>query len=206
LSTIREKSFPSKEFLDEAREALMGAVLPLGCLSTAYLSSMARHAKHLLYAALRLACHGEIARCIAGMAAEPDSIVDAIAGELRNGVDDLPTEIARAASARLTRRVNDRSRGRGVPAGKHRLDALVDAILDGKCLDAWKRARRSWQESVVRELASRACNLDVLAITRGAVADLLSSMAVEDANIPEATCQRGGRPLSPTCLSRIDKP
>ena len=39
------------------------------------------------------------------------------------------------------------------------------------------RGRKAWSE----ELASRACNLDVLAIARGAVADLLSGMAVEDA-------------------------
>ncbi len=71
LSTVREKSFPSKEFLDDARKALMGAGLPPGCLSTAYLSNIARHARHLLAAALRLACSGLTARCITGMAAEP---------------------------------------------------------------------------------------------------------------------------------------
>jgi len=181
LSTIREKSFPSKEFLYDAREALRDAGLPSGCLSTVYLSNMARHAKHLLESSLRFACYEQIARCIAGMAAAPGSIIDAIAGELRDGLDDLPAEIARAASSRLKRRVRDRARGCGTIAGKHRFDALVDVILDGKGLDAWKQARRSWRESVVRELTSRACNLDVLAIARGAVADLLSSMPVEDA-------------------------
>ncbi len=181
LSTVREKSFPSKEFLGEARDALMDAGLPPGCLSTAYLSNMARHAKHVLESALRVASRGEITRCIAGIAAKPGSIVDAVAGELRGGSGDLPAEIARAASARLTRRVKDRVRGRGTIAGKHRLDALVDAILDGKGLDAWERARRSWRESMVRELAPRACSLNVLAIARGTVADLLPSMAVEDA-------------------------
>src|SRR5512137_3024906 len=53
LSTIREKTYPSKELLDAARGALKDAGLPGGCSSAVYLSNMARHTKHLLENALR---------------------------------------------------------------------------------------------------------------------------------------------------------
>ena len=61
---LREQPFPSKEFLDEARDTLKDAGLPAGCLSTVYLSSMARHARRLLEASMRTTCRAAITRSI----------------------------------------------------------------------------------------------------------------------------------------------
>jgi hypothetical protein len=135
----------------------------------------------LLEAALRTACHGEIARGIEAVASAQDTIVDVIAGELQAGLNDLPSEIARAMSARLTRRVKDRTRGQGTPAGKHRLDALVDEIRHGKGLDAWQQARRSWRDAVMEELESRVPDLDMVAVASGAVKAVLATMTVDEA-------------------------
>ena len=178
---LREATFPETCVLDMAREALKGAGLPSGCLGTVSLSNMARHARRLLGTALRSACNGDMTPCIGVMKSEPGSIIDAVAGELQRCLDEVPAGIARAASVQLTRRVNDRARGRGTPAGKHRLDAIVDAILDGKTLSGWQQARRSWRDALVQELEARARMLDVVTIASSAVKEVLAAMTVDDA-------------------------
>jgi len=142
LSTIRDKPFPTKELLDMARGALKDAGLPAGCLSAVYLSNMARHAKHLLEAALRSSCHDAITRCMEGIARDPRGIVGGVIAGVAAGIENVPADIARDVSRRLTRRVKERTRGRGVPAGKHRLDAVIDAILAGASMATWQPARR----------------------------------------------------------------
>nr|MDO8112196.1 transposase [Candidatus Sigynarchaeota archaeon] len=89
--------------------------------------------------------------------------------------------IIRTMSVQLTRRVKDRARGRGNPAGKHRLDALVDGILHGKGLGTWQQARRSWRKVVMPELESRTRSLDMAIIAGGAVKAVLATMTVDEA-------------------------
>jgi transposase len=115
------------------------------------------------------------------MAIAPGAVIDAIAGEMQDEAGDLPAAIVRATSVRLTRRVKDRVRGRGTPAGKHRLDTLVDGILDGKALAAWQQARRSWRERITRELASRVNAMNAGSVARDAVKGVLASMTVDEA-------------------------
>ena len=181
LSIMNEKTFPSKELLDAARDALDGAGLPGGCSSAVYLSNMARHAKHLLENALRSSSRDAIARGMEAIASDPGRIVDAVAAGLEAGIDGLPAEIARAVSRRLTRRVKDRARGRGAPAGEHRLDALVDAILGGSGVAAWQQARRAWRDAAVEGMSSRVRGLDVAALAGEAVKAVLATMTVDDA-------------------------
>ncbi len=181
LSTIREKQYPSKEFLDAARDALKGAGLPAGCSSTAYLSNMARHAKHLLVNALRTSAREAITRGIGAIAMDLGSIVNPVIARLAADMDGVPADIARAASARLTRRVKDRARGRGLPAGRHRLDELVDAILGGSDVATWQHARRAWRDDAVKMMVLRVRGLDVASLARGAVKDVLAHMTVDEA-------------------------
>ena len=181
LVQIRERTFPSKEILDDARDALKDAGLPAGCLSIVYLSNMARHARRLLRSALQPTCRAAIPRCLTAMAISPGAVIDAIAGEMQNEVSDLPAAIVRATSVWLTRRVKDRVRGRGTPAGKHRFDTLIDGILDGKTLDAWQQARRSWRERATRELTSRVNTMDAGSMASDAVKGVLASMTVDEA-------------------------
>ncbi len=206
LSTIREKQYPSKEFLDAARDALKGAGLPAGCSSTAYLSNMARHAKHLLVNALRTSAREAITRGIGAIAMDLGSIVNPVIASLAAGMDGVPADIARAVSARLTRRAKDRARGRGLPAGiaravsarltrrakdrargrglpagRHRLDALVDAILGGSDVATWQHARRAWRDVATERMASRVRTMDVASLACSAVKDVLVRMTVDDA-------------------------
>ena len=181
LSTIRENQFPSKDFLDAARDSLKGTGLPAGCLSTVYLSNMARHAKHLLENAIRASSGEVIARCIAAIARDPARIVDPVIAGLVAGMDGVPADIARAVSVRLTRRVKDRVRGRGLPAGKHRLDMLVDAILGGEDLATWQKARCTWRDVAMEEMTTRVRDLDVAALARAVVKGVLASMTVDEA-------------------------
>ena len=181
LSIIREKQFPSKDFLDSARDSLKGTGLPAGCLSTVYLSNMARHAKHLLENAIRVSSREAIASCIAAIARDPARIVDLVIAGLVAGMDGVPANIARAVSVRFTRRVKDRAHGRGLPAGKHRLDVLVDAILGGKNLNTWQKARCTWRDAAMEEMAMRVRSLDVAALASEAVKVVLASMTVDEA-------------------------
>jgi len=181
LVQIRERTFPSNELVDSTREGLKGKGLPCGCLSTVYLSNIARHARHLLESALRTTYCCEIASGIKTIANAQDKIIDAITSELQDGLNDLPSEIIRTMSVQLTRRVKDRARGRGNPAGKHRLDALVDGILHGKGLGTWQQARRSWRKVVMPELESRNRSLDMAIIAGGAVKAVLATMTVDEA-------------------------
>ncbi len=181
LSTMRERTFPSKEFLDAARGALKDAGLPGGYSSTVYLSNMARHAKHLLEEALRSASREAIARSINAIACTHGSIVEPVMASLAAGVDGVPADIARAVSQRLTRRVRDRARGRGVPSGQHQLDALVEAILGGADVATWQQARRAWRDAAMEGIATRVRGLDVAALAEDAVKDVLASMTVDEA-------------------------
>jgi len=181
LSTIREKQFPSKNFLNAARDSLKGTGLPSGCLSTVYLSNMARHAKHLLENAIRTSSREAVDRCIDAIAREPARIVDPVIAALVAGMDGVPADIARAVSIRLTRRVKDRVRGRGVPAGKHRLDELVDAILGGEDIATWQQARCTWRDAAMEWMATRVRDLDVAALASEAVKGVLASLTVNEA-------------------------
>ena len=209
LVHVHERCFPGKEFLDTAREALKHAGLPGGCLSTVYLSNMARHARHLLRATLQASNAAAVAGAIEAFARAPGSIADAVAAELRGGMDDLPGTIVRAASVQLTRRVKDRTRGRGAPAGRHRLDVLVDAILGGEASCCWQEARRSWRDALLPELESRARNIDVAAIASGAVRDVLAAMTVDEAlsamfsvRLPPRVAVAGAGSLDPARVLR----
>ncbi len=181
LSTIREKSFPSKEFLDAARDALRGAGLPDGCLSGVYLSNMARHAKHLLEATLRASCREAIAWSIKMVSRDQGGIAEPVAAGLATGMDRVPADIARAVSRRLTRRVKDRVRGRGVAVGKHRLDAAIDAMLVGSSIATWQQARRAWRDAMMERIAKKLRGLDVLSLARKEVKDVLAAMTVDEA-------------------------
>ena len=181
LSTIRETTYPSKALLDAARDRLADAGLPGGCSSTVYMSNMARHAKHLLQHALRSSTCDAIAGSIGMIAREPGSIIEPVVANLVAGIDGLPAEIARAVSGRLTRRVKERARGRGVPAGKHRLDALVDTILGGAGVVTWQQARRTWRDATMEGMATRARALDVAALATEVVKVMLARMTVDEA-------------------------
>ena len=181
LVQLRERMFPSKEFLDGTRDVLKDAGLPAGCLSSVYLSSMTRHATRLLESALRMTRRGKITRCIMTMAIAPGTIIDAITSEVQDGMGNMSADIVRATSVLLARRVKDRVRGRGTPAGRHRLDALVDGILDGKGLVAWPQARRSWRERAMVELVARVDSMNAGEVARDAVKDVLASMTVDEA-------------------------
>jgi hypothetical protein len=181
LSTIREKPFPNKELLDAARDSLKDSGLPGGCSSTVYLSNMARHAKHLLEDAIRSASREAIARSINAIACEHGSIAEPVIASLTAGVDGVPADIARAVSARLTRRVKERARDQGAPAGKHRLDSLVDAILGEADIATWQQARRAWRDVAMEGMTTRARGLDVAALASDAVKYVLASMTVDDA-------------------------
>ncbi len=181
LVQIRERTFPSNELVDGIRDGLKGAGLPCGCLSTVYVSNLARHARRLLEVALRTTYRDVIARGIDIVASSPGAIIDAITSEQLAGLNELPSEIARAVSVRLTRRVKDRSRGQGTLVGWHRLDTLVDKILDGKALGAWQQARRSWRDIAMQELESRARDLDMAIVASGAVNAVLATMTVDEA-------------------------
>ncbi|MEX2717303.1 MAG: zinc ribbon domain-containing protein, partial [Candidatus Sigynarchaeota archaeon] len=130
---------PSKEFLDVARDALKAAGLPGGCLSAAYLSNMARHAKHLLGDAIRASCREAVTRCVDVIARDPRTIIELVAACLAMGAERVPADITRATSRQLTRRVKERARGRGVPVGKHRLDAVIDSMLAGQGIEEMAR-------------------------------------------------------------------
>ena len=181
LVQIRDTSFPSGAFLGHVRGALGTKDVPAGCLSTAYLSNMARHAKHLVESTLGSKYRNEIARCMASVARDPGTIAEAVARELHDDLDGLAAGIARAMSVRLTRRVKDRARGRGAVPGKHRLDPLVDAILDGKDVAGWQQARRFWRDAVVTGLSSLVAALDVGVLACHATSNVLATMTVDDA-------------------------
>jgi transposase len=181
LVQVREHMFPSKELLADARDALKDADMPAGCLSTVYMSGMARHARHLLETTMRKTCRGEIARALADIVNASGSIMNAITTELQDSLADLPASIARATSVRLTHRVKDRARSRGMPTGKHRLDTMIDAILDGMDISGWQQARRLWREGATLELVSRVNVMDAGAVARNAVKAVLTSMTVDEA-------------------------
>ncbi len=181
LSTICEKTYPSKKFLDAARDSLKDSSLPGGCSSTVYLSNMARHAKHLLEDAIRSAYREAIARSINAIAYDHGSIVEPVIAGLAASVDGVPADIARVLSARLTRRVKERARDQGAPAGKHRLDSLVDAILGGADIATWQKARRAWRDVAMEGMTARVRGLDVAALAYDAVKGVLASMTVDEA-------------------------
>ena len=181
LVQLRERTFPSKSFLDDTRGILKDAGLPPGCSSTVYLSNMARHAKHLLESALRTTCRGELSRGLEDITRTSGTIVDAITGEVQERIIELPAAIVRGMSVRLARRVRDLSHDHGVPAGKHRLDAVIDAIVHGTGLGTWQQARRTWREHATRELVSRVNAMDAGAVARDAVKDVLATMTVDEA-------------------------
>jgi len=181
LSIIREKQYPNKEFMDAARDALKDASLPGGCKSSVYLSNMARHAKHLIEDALRSSSREAIARCIAAIARDPARIVDPVIAGLGADMDSVPANITRAVSVQLTRRVKDRVRGRGVQAGKHRLDVVVDAIIGGETMATWQQARCAWRDAAMEGMATRVRGLDVAALASEAVKDVLARMTVDEA-------------------------
>ncbi len=181
LSTIREQTFPSKEFLEAARDGLKDAGLPGGCLSTVYLSNMSRHAKHLLQEGLRSSCREEIARSVEMIARDPSSIVEAVVASLATGMNGVPVEIVRTLSRKLTRRVKERIHNRGTPSGSHRLDGIISTILDGVSVASWQQARRAWRDVVIKDIETRILNIDLHVMAVGAVYDMLSRMTVEDA-------------------------
>ncbi len=181
LVQIHDTSFPSRAFLDHVRGALETKDVPAGCLSTAYLSNMTRHAKHLVESTLGSKYRNEIARCMASIAIGPGAIADAVARELHGDLEGLPAGIARAMSVRLTRRVKDRARGRGAAPGKHRLDPLVDAIRGGKDVAGWQQARRHWRDALVTKLSSLVRALDIGSIACQATNDVLATMTVDEA-------------------------
>ena len=181
LIHFRESSFPGLELLTGAREALQGAGVPPGCQATVYLENMARHARNLLRSELGTRYKGEVKRGITSLAGNIQGLVERVTKELEGHVDSIPGEIARIVSTRLTRRVKDRSRGRGAPVGKHRLDALVDSILDGKDLASWQPARRQWRDNLVEDLSSKTHDLVLDTIARDSIAGVFATLTVEEA-------------------------
>ncbi len=181
LSTIREKSFPSKEFLDATRDALKGAGQPDGCLSVVYLSNMARHTKHLLKDAFCASCREAVTRCISLIARDPEQIIEPVAAGLAAGMDRVPSDIARAVSRQLTRRVKKCVRGRGVPVGKHRLDAAIDAMLVGSSMATWQHVRRAWRDAMMETMSKQVHGLSVPSLASKAVNIVLAAMTVDDA-------------------------
>ena len=181
LSTMRENTFPSKEFLDAARDALKDAGLPGGCLSAVYLSNMARHAKHLLEDALRASCRDAVNRCVDVIARDPSTIVEPVAAGIAAGLERVPADITRAASRRLTRRVKERARGRGVLVGRHRLDAVIDSMLAGQGTATWQQARRAWRDAAKEGISKQMRGLDVPSLASKAVDGVLAAMTADDA-------------------------
>ena len=181
LSTIREKQFPSKELLDTACDALKDSDLPAGCLSFVYLSNMARHARHLLERALRSSAGEAILRSIDAIRQEPGSIVEQVVTDLSAGMENVPVAIVRAVSRRLTRRVKERARGRGILVGKHRLDAVIDVIMPCMDLATWQQARRAWRDMVKERLAAQVKDLCVPTLATEAVNDVLANMSLDEA-------------------------
>ncbi len=181
LSTIREKTYPSKEFLDVARDALKDAGLPGGCSSVVYLSNMARHAKHLLEDAFRASCREAITRSIGMIVRDPGRIIEPVAASIAAGVERVPADITRAASRRLTQRVKERARGRGVPIGKHRLDVVIDSMLAGAGKATWQQVRRAWRDAAMEGMSKQLHGLDVPLLASKAVNAVLAAMTVDGA-------------------------
>jgi hypothetical protein len=180
FARIRLGTFPEREMLDVARDLLKDANLPGGCLSSEYLSGMARHARGLLKAAFGTRFRNEVTRSISALVRDAAAIVEAVTAEIQGSLENLPASITRSTSKQLTRRVKDRTRGRGPPAGMHRFDALVDAMLDGKVLACWQQARRPARDALLQDLESQAGRADVAEIASEAVRDLLSAMTMEE--------------------------
>jgi transposase len=181
LARIRLGTFPERGMLDVARDFLKDANLPGGCLSSEYLSGMARHARRLLKAALGTRFKNEVTRSISALAKDATTIVEAVSAELQGCLGGLPVSLTRATSKQLTHRVKDRVRGRGPPSGRHRFDALVDGILDGKTLACWQQARRPARDALLQELESLVGGVYVVDIASVAARDLLSTMTVDEA-------------------------
>jgi hypothetical protein len=181
FARIRSGTYPEREMLDVARDLLRDASLPGGCLSREYLSGMARHARGLLKAAFRTRFRNEVTRSISVLARDAAAIVEAVTAEIQESFETLPASITRSVSKQLTRRVKDRVRGRGPSEGNHRLDALVDAMLDGKALACWQQARRPARDALLQDVESQAGAADVAGIASKSVRDLLSAMTVDEA-------------------------
>ncbi|MEX2756965.1 MAG: hypothetical protein Q6365_016405, partial [Candidatus Sigynarchaeota archaeon] len=181
LSTMRETTFPSKEFLDVARDALKAAGLPGGYLSAAYLSNMARHAKHLLGDAIRASCREAVTRCVDVIARDPRTIIELVAACLAMGAERVPADITRATSRQLTRRVKERARGRGVPVGKHRLDAVIDSMLAGQGIATWQQVRLAWRDAAMERMSKHMHGLDLPSLASEAVYAVLAAMTVDEA-------------------------
>ncbi len=181
LSTIREKTFPSKYFLAVARDALKDAGLPGGCLSVVYLSNMARYTKHLIEDALCVSCREAITRCMNVIARDPRHIVEPVIAIITAGMEHVPAAITRALSRRLTRRMKERARSRGKPIGTHHLDVLVDSILARPDMATWQKARRAWRDASMQEISKQVSGLDVPPMVTDAVKSVLAAMTVDDA-------------------------